>query len=217
MKVKPQIPTNTIVATYAEFEVTANAFDHPDWTKTQPIRITRYWSGEEAPASRHAEARIIWSAECLVVRFVCNQIEPLIVNSNPQLTKKTIGLWDRDVCEIFIAPDTSNPNYYFEFEAAPTGEWVDLAIKLGPTERQTDQGFQSGMTAAAQVAESQLTIIMRIPWGEAVRKPKYGDQWQVNLFRCVGIGTERYLAWRPTYTPEPNFHVPEAFGWLRFV
>jgi len=24
------------------------------------------------------------------------------------------------------------------------------------------------------------------------------------------------LAWLPTKTPEPNFHVPEAFGTLRF-
>jgi hypothetical protein len=217
MKVEPQIPTNTIVAPYAEFEVTANAFDHQEWTRAQPIQIARRWSGEEAPASRHAEARIIWSPESLGIRFVCNQSEPLIVSTIPLLTQKTIGLWDRDVCEIFIAPDASNPNRYFEFEAAPTGEWVDLAINLGPNERETDQGFNSGMTAAAQIADGQLTIIMRIPWGESICKPTRGDKWRVNLFRCIGIGNQRYLAWLPTHTPEPNFHVPEAFGWLSFV
>jgi hypothetical protein len=26
-----------------------------------------------------------------------------------------------------------------------------------------------------------------------------------------------YSAWRPTNTGQPNFHVPEAFGWLVFV
>ena len=206
-----------IEALYSENDIAATQFDHREWTRAQPIEIARYWSGEAAPASRQAEVRIIWSDESLGVRFVCSQSEPLIVSSNPQLTQKTIGLWDRDVCEIFIAPDPGMPNRYFEFEAAPTGEWVDLAITLGPTERETDPGFQSGMTTAAQIAGDQLTITMHIPWGAFVRKPKRGDEWLVNLFRCVGTGNQRYLAWRPTYTPEPNFHVPEVFGWLRFA
>lgn len=207
----------TIEALYSEIDLSVSEFDHPHWNRAQPIRIVRYWSGDDAPASRHAEGRIIWTDEALLVRFVCNQIEPLVISANPQLTKKTIGLWDRDVCEIFLAPDTSKPNHYFEFEAAPNGEWVDLAIQLGTTERQTDEGFQSGMTTMAQVTESQLTVIIRIPWSQVIRKPTRGNEWRVNLFRCIGTGTKRYLAWRPTLTPEPNFHVPEAFGWLLFI
>jgi hypothetical protein len=206
-----------IEALYSDIDLAASQFDHPHWARAQPIQIARHWSGEEAPVSRHAEARIIWSKESLVVRFVCRQHEPLIVNSNPQLNQKTIGLWDRDVCEVFIAPDSSMPNRYFEFEAAPTGEWVDLAINLGPTGRETDPQFHSGMSTAARIADGELTITMRIPWGESIPKPKLSDAWRVNLFRCVGIGNERYLAWHPTHTPEPNFHVPEAFGCLSFV
>jgi hypothetical protein len=206
----------TIEALYSEIDLSPGEFEHPHWNHAQAISITRYWSGEEAPTSRHAEGRIIWSDESVIARFVCNQIEPLIVSPNPQLAHKTIGLWDRDVCEIFIAPNPARPNYYYEFEAAPNGEWVDLAINLGPTERQTDEEFQSGMTTAARVHESKLTITIRIPWSEGIGKPTAGDEWRVNLFRCIGTGRDRYLAWLPTYTSEPNFHVPEAFGWLRF-
>lgn len=206
-----------IEAPYSEIDLAATQFDHAEWTRAQPIQITRYWSGGEAPVSRHAETRIIWSDKSIGIRFVCNQSEPLIVSPHPQLTQKTIGLWDRDVCEVFLAPDAATPNQYFEFEAAPTGEWVDLAIHLGPTERETDPGFQSGMTTAAYFADNHLTITMRIPWSKSIRKPKRGEQWRVNLFRCIGIGNQRYLAWQPTYTPEPNFHVPEAFGWLSFA
>src|SRR5229473_6661005 len=75
------------------------------WNKAQPVIINRYWSGDAAPASRHCEARILWSSKALHVRFVCNQAERLIVSATPQIAKKTMGLWDRDVCEIFIAPD----------------------------------------------------------------------------------------------------------------
>ena len=206
----------TIKASYSERDLAVTQFDHARWTRAQPIQIARHWCGEAAPASRHAEARIIWSDESLGVRFVCNQKEPLIVNSNPRLDQKTIGLWDRDVCEIFIAPDAVNPNRYFEFEAAPTGEWVDLAVNLTSTEREIDRAFYSGMTVAARVAQDQVTVSMRIPWSDSIPKPAMGAEWRVNLFRCVGTGIQRYLAWQPTYSPEPNFHVPEAFGWLTF-
>ena len=44
------------------------------------------------------------------------------------------------------------------------------------------------------------------------------EQWRANLFRCVGSGDTRgYLAWQPTRTPEPAFHLPAAFGWLKFT
>ena len=73
------------------------------------------------------------------------------------------------------------------------------------------------MSAAASVDASQITITMEIPWSGFLPKPQPGDVWRVNLFRCVGVGDDRYLAWQPTYTPEPNFHVPEVFGWLEFL
>jgi hypothetical protein len=73
------------------------------------------------------------------------------------------------------------------------------------------------MKAAATVGERVVKIGMTIPWSDLIPKPGRGDLWLVNLFRCVGPeAPDRYLAWRPTHTPEPAFHVPEAFGPLRF-
>lgn len=206
-----------IVAQYSEQPISEADFESEIWQQSQPITIEHYWSGEPAPPSRHAEARICWSSEALHVRFTCTQQEPLIVAENPQTEKKTLGLWDRDVCEIFLAPDPVNPSRYFEFEAAPTGEWVDLGITVTPTGRETDWDFASGFTTAAKLEHDRLMIGIRIPWSEAIPKPKAGDSWRVNVFRCVGQeAPERYLAWRPTKTAEPNFHVPEAFGILNF-
>jgi hypothetical protein len=207
---------DVIKAHYSATDPASHLLDHAGWASAQPVQIARYWSGDEAPATRHAEARIIWSEESLAIRFVCNQTEPLIINANPQLDQKTIGLWDRDVCEFFLAPDPENINRYFEFEAAPTGEWIDLAITLMPSGRKTDFNFRSGMIASANITADQLVISMRIPWSECIPKPQHGDTWRCNLFRCIGTGNERYLAWQPTFTVEPNFHAPEAFGWLNF-
>lgn len=188
------------------------------WQACPAVRITQCWSGKFAPPMRHAEVRICWSDKALHVRFVCVQTEPLIVSQNPRTDRKTLGLWERDVCEIFLAPDPANPARYFEFEAAPTGEWVDLGIVITPNGRETDWNFTSGFTTTAELIGEQLTIGMKIPWSKAIPKPAMEDRWRLNLFRCVGPeAPDRYLAWQPTKTREPNFHVPEVFGTLRFT
>ena len=187
------------------------------WNKAQPVIINRYWSGDAAPAARHCEARILWSSKALHVRFVGHQAERLIVSSTVQTSKKTMGLWDRDVCEIFIAPDPNVVERYFEFEAAPTGEWLDVAIHWTPEKRESDWEFQSHMTTAAQVERDRITIGMRIPWNHWIHEPQRGERWRINLFRCVGSDPGRgYLTWQPTRTKEANFHVPQVFGWLLF-
>lgn len=128
-----------------------------------------------------------------------------------------MGLWDRDVCEIFIAPDPKAVEHYFEFEAAPTGEWLDVAIQWSPEKRESDWDFNSGMTTVARIENDRIVVGIRIPWSEQIHQPRKGERWRVNLFRCVGKDPNRgYLAWQPTKTPKPGFHVPQVFGWLEF-
>jgi len=199
-------------------DIAVSDFEDEDWRRAHPIRINSYWSGEPAPTGRKAEARLLWSDEALHVRFMCNQFEPLIVNKKPKTQTKTIGLWDRDVCEIFIAPDPNAIESYFEFEAAPTGEWLDVAIKWSARNRESNWKFHSGMTTAAHIGGSFMFIAMRIPWGKEIPQPEKGDRWRVNLFRCVGKDPDRgYLAWQPTKLPQPGFHLPHVFGWLEFL
>lgn len=183
------------------------------WNIGNAIPITRYWNGEDAPPTRHGAARMHWSDEFLYVRFDAAQNEPLIVSDDPKLDAKTHGLWDRDVCELFIAPDASRPERYFEFEAAPTGEWIDLLIEHGPDGRMTDANYSSGFSTHAVVENGRIVIAMKIGWNALGGRPSPGDVMLGNLFRCVGKDPDRgYLAWQPTFTPEPNFHIPVSFA-----
>jgi alpha-galactosidase len=195
----------------------AASLDNVNWKKATEIYTDTYWSGDPAPAGRRFKTKLLWSNSALYVRFEASQSEPLVVADSPDLTKKTMGLWERDVCEIFIAPDRLLPNHYFEFEIAPTGEWVDLAINIKGKERETDQNYSSGMQSAARVKKDRVVMVIKVPWTAFAKKPAKGDIWAGNLFRCVGKGPERgYLAWLPTRTAKPNFHVPSAFGELIF-
>jgi hypothetical protein len=206
-----------MLAEYVRAPISADDFENNAWPKCRPETIAHLWSGEPAPVERHAEVRICWSDEALHVRFVGNQHEPVVASAEPRTDRKTLGLWDRDVCEIFIAPDPKNPARYFEFEAAPTGEWVDLGIVIAAEGRITDWDYHSALAVAAGVSDLKLRVGMSIPWSASIPKPNPETLWLINLFRCVGPeAPDRYLAWRPTRTPEPAFHVPEAFGSLRF-
>jgi cellulose/xylan binding protein with CBM9 domain len=206
-----------IEARYIGDDLKVSDLTSDKWNGARPVQIDRYWSGQAAPSSRHAEARALWSQAALHIRFVCPQAEPLVVSDKPQFEKKTMGLWDRDVCEIFIAPDPNVVERYFEFEAAPTGEWLDVAIHWTPDKRESDWDFNSHMTTAAKIEKKHITVAMRIPWNQWIHEPQKGERWRVNLFRCVGKDPNRgYLAWQPTRLPEPAFHLPTVFGWLLF-
>lgn len=190
----------------------------PVWDIAEVAVVGSYWNGENAPADRHFSARLLWSSCFLYVRFEAGQGEPLVISNEPILTHKTDRLWDRDVCEIFVAPNSADQNRYFEFEVAPTGEWIDLAIDFTSAERITDWEFQSGMESAAAIENGRVLMAIKIPWEAFGSRPKVGDVWLGNLFRCVGKGKTRgYLAWQATETAEPNFHVPSRFGEFEFV
>ena len=204
------IPKTKIAFCDGDFSIAA--LDDPRWLAAQHLKIDCSWNGELADGSRHCGVRMLWSDAALYVKFEANQREPLVVNDNPQTSVKTLQLWERDVCELFLAPDTRNRRRYFEFEIAPTGEWLDVMVDWTKDEpRYWD--YTSGLETFAKIERDKVTMSMKIPWTAFGVKPKEGDVWLGNLFRQVGSGETRgYLAWSPTMTRTPNFHVPEKFG-----
>jgi hypothetical protein len=188
------------------------------WKGVLPVTITTDWSGEIAPEGRQFETRLLWSDSALYVRFDAIQREPLVVIECPQLSNKTIGLWERDVCEVFIAPDAARKNKYFEFEIAPTGEWIDLGLEIADGTRKMDLKYTSGMTSAAKIEKEKIVMGIKIPFVSFGKDPTSGDVWLGNIFRCVGKDPTRgYLAWQPTKTAKPNFHAPDSFGEFHFI
>lgn len=188
------------------------------WSAASEVLVDRYWSGLKAPEGRHFAARLMWSDTALYVQFESNQTEPLIVIDKFDLKSKTNGLWDRDVCEVFIAPDKDKRNKYYEFEIAPTGEWIDLGIEVTPKKRLTDLDYNSGMTSAVRIDKDKVVMAIKVEWAAFGKTPKLKDIWLGNIFRCVGKDPTRgYLAWQATKTKKPSFHVPSKFGELEFV
>jgi alpha-galactosidase len=73
------------------------------------------------------------------------------------------------------------------------------------------------MKSAAKIEKDKVIMAIKVEWKAFGKTPNKGDIWLGNLFRCVGKDPDRgYLAWRPTKTETPNFHIPGAFGEIKF-
>ncbi len=209
----------TAKVSYSSEDLSVSDFDNEFWKNCSKIEIKNYWSGESAANARKSEVQMAWTENSFLIKFAGNQEEFLNVNSKTDLTKKNERLWERDVFEIFVAPDAEDIRRYFEFEVAPTGEWLDLKMQILPNgERQPDFSYSSGMKVSARILQNGIQAMIKIQWNAFGKKPAAGDVWRGNLFRCVGSGKTRgYLAWQPTETAQPDFHVPDKFGYFEFI
>jgi alpha-galactosidase len=123
-------------------------------------------------------------------------------------------LWDRDVAEVFLQPNSSDPRSYKEFEVSPNGFWIDLDITPGEK-----RDLKSGLKRRVSIDEKKKTWSAHLALPMRILTAQFDPaaDWRVNFYRVEGTSEPRfYSAWRPTRTPAPNFHVPEAFGRLVF-
>jgi alpha-galactosidase len=203
-----------------------------EWRNAAPVTFCVDWRGQNDDPERQTEVRILWTLSTLYLRFACHYRE-LFVFEDSDANGRRDHLWDRDVAEAFLQPDPSQPSHYKEFEVSPNGLWIDLDI--GPSiSQETGSGIGSGMAASGagprnlqsgmarsvwmndelRVWEAEMAIPMRAL--TASFDP--AAAWRANFFRVEGVREPRfYSAWRATRTPQPDFHVPKAFGSLQFV
>jgi alpha-galactosidase len=210
-----ELAVDEILACRVGQEISLDA-KHPaaDWEQAAPITFCADWRGQNADFARQTEVRALWTPSNLYLKFVCRYRE-LFVFDDSDANGRREFLWDRDVAEAFLQPDPSRSSFYKEFEVSPNGMWVDLDIFPGGR-----GDLKSGLERSVWVDPERRTwsAELSIPMAALTADFDPAVTWRANFFRVEGSLEPRfYSAWRPTRTPEPNFHVPEAFGKLRFV
>jgi alpha-galactosidase len=186
----------------------------PQWQAASPVTFCSDWQGKNPDPARQTEVRTLWSPQTLYLRFECRYRE-LYLFTDSEPTGRRNHLWDRDVAEAFLQPDPSRPRYYKEFEVSPNGLWIDLDISPGPL-----QDLKSGMQRSVWLDEAAKIWMAELAIPMKSLTPRFDPAavWRVNFYRIEGSKEPRfYSAWQPTNTPEPNFHVPSAFGHMRFL
>jgi hypothetical protein len=156
--------------------------------------------------------RALWSDRFLYLGYE-SLFTKLTIFDPPRLDQERLGLWDRDVVEVFIGSDLRNINRYTEFEVAPTNEKLDLLLDLPEKDFEWSSGFESAVYVdeAAGIWYCELRIPLDCL---SESHPAPGTKWRINLYRC-DRAQNAFLAWRPTL--QGSFHVPDRFGILEFV
>ncbi len=167
-----------------------------------------------------SKVRAFWTDSDLYVLFICpyRKLNLFLPPNNDGPRNK---LWDRDVVEMFLGYDWERITHYREFEIAPTGDWIDLAIDL--EKKSYDRNWRSGWKTAARIDEQARVwyAAARIPLSSVSPETvKAGTRWRINLYRIEGLGPDskrHFLCWQPTcvLNRDPN-HVPENFGTMTF-
>jgi alpha-galactosidase len=183
------------------------------WKKAAAIEFRHDWQGKNADERRETEVRLLWTADVLYLSFLA-KYRSITVFEDADSRGRRDKLWDRDVAEVFLQPADSEGHGYKEIEVSPNGMWIDLDIAPGGK-----RDLNSGLRRRVHVDEKKMTwqAELAVPMKSLTEKFDPAAAWRINFYRVEGAKEPRfYSAWRPTGTPEPNFHVPEAFGKLVF-
>ena len=130
-------------------------------------------------------------------------------------------LYEEDVVEVFLAPEAITR--YFELEVNPLGTTFDGIIDSPDGVRatmKTDLAWTcDGLFAAIRRDNEVVDTVIRIPFSSLGRKaPVDGETWRANFYRIDRSETRdsEFSAWQPTMKQPADFHVPAAFGEIRF-
>jgi hypothetical protein len=181
-----------------------------DWQRADAAGIERDIKSGALAADLRTTVRVLWSSAYFFIRYD-SPYRQLTVFEPAIFEGKRIGLWNRDVVEVFISTDTHVPNRYAEFQTAPTGERLDLRLDLPHRDFLWDSGFTSRVSIDTQCRIWRTDI--QIPAETFSAAMSAGQSWRINFYRH-DCGENRFLGWSPTFSE--TAHVPERFGTLHF-
>ena len=214
-------PTATFSISHVSSAPELNTDPHSAiWSRAASASIDKDCSHKIDYPKLKTEVRGFWTDSDLYLLFTC-PYSVLNLWLPADNSKDRNKLWDRDVVEFFLGDDWKDIKHYREFEVAPTGDWVDLAIDLG--KESYEKNWHSGWRTMARIDKANHV------WYAAVRVPlksvskqtvAQGTRWRANLYRIDGLGPDsqrHFMCWQPTcvMNRDPN-HVPEHFGTLMF-
>jgi uncharacterized protein (DUF362 family) len=189
--------------------------DEPVWARAVPAVWESDWSGEDTGIVTHA--KLAWSSDALYAFFDLEGAGFNVDQTLPTNVERP-KLYVEDCVEMFVTPDPKMPRHYYEIELGPFGHWFDINVNLTAKvakEREDIEWSSDAIIGTTRDTNAHTaTIEVKIPSKAIVRALTAGARLPLGLFRMEGKGKRSYLAWSPTRTKSPNFHVPEAFGTL---
>ena len=181
------------------------------WDGAAPVVFDTDWSG--APTKTTTRVRIAWSKGALYMLWELDGAG-LEVDAERPLKTEREKLYEEDCVEMFLAPDPAERTRYYEVEVGPLGHFFDIAIDRRTKKSDMTWSSQPEIATKVDRERHRATIEVALRSPNVVGALAAGRRLPFALYRMEGKTKRLYLAWSPTRSPKPNFHVPEAFGTL---
>lgn len=186
--------------------------DDVAWLRAPPVSWNTDFARKKTAID--TRARFLWEKNALYVLFELEGAGLAVRNTDHAKPAgvETENLYEEDCVELFLTPDPSAPDHYFEIELSPFGRWFDLDVHR---KKKPDIAWSSAPTIAAVEDGKLHTAVIEARFEAAdIAKALEARALPLGLFRIEGRAPRTYLAWSPARTTRPDFHVPEAFGTL---
>lgn len=181
--------------------------------------LTLVMADGATPAAALATTAVVFhTAEQLVILFEGHYTHLRTSSTTRRLrtSGKTPNLWEQsDVFEFFIGPQARKTQVYKEFQVAPDGRWLDLAVIHQNGSFRGDDGWSSGCQCRSAVDEKSQVwrSLIEIPWKAIMGEENSQSDWHCNFYRASGrFHGDELLAWSPTGVAPGSFHRTECFG-----
>jgi len=219
-QVKGQSNEGLLVRKTTDFDISGNG-SASNWTTTEWITIPQRTT---TGATYETKAKLLYSETGMYFLFSCR--DEKLTNT---MQKDFLNLWNEDVIEIFLQPDTTQP-VYFEYELSPLNYELPIAIfnENGTLNSWTPFFYEgnrktkhattiTGGEKKPHARVSGWTTEVYIPYKllKPVMDtlPSSGTIWKGNLYRIDYDKGETLWSWQLT---SGNFHEYDKFGTFRF-
>jgi hypothetical protein len=225
-KVMEKSPVYTVRKLKRPMKINAD-WNKPEWKKAKEIHVTNYM-GDVPSFKPVTTAKMMYDDSNVYVIF---RVKDNFIRLK---TEKFGGKVFQDACaEFFFSPDSSQPLQYFNLEMNAGG----IALmgfhsngKVGKNIYLTADEFK-GVEIAHSLPEkldkeitepTTWTIEYRLPLSvlrkfSNVTQPAKGVIWKANFYKTSDMSSNpHYITWALVDNKEPDFHLPQFFGTLRF-
>jgi len=198
--------------------------DEPAWQQAPPVGDFHFNWWKEG-TKEQTVARILWDDENLYVAYYCHD-----KNIAAEVVERHGPVSLDDAVEIFLSPNPEKIRNYYGFEINAIGtmlnfiraDWFKGPFNTEPEGVRLRTTFHGLRLKRDAPDDDHWILELAIPLKNfekdaAHTPPREGDTWRLNLNRAGGKTNAQYSTWSPVTTDRPNFHVPEAFGPVRFV
>jgi len=171
-------------------------------------------AGEPARSPAATSAWLFWTADRLVFAFDCDDATPTA--SPATLNEHDVDPQDR--VELFLWSGRQGDEYYC-LELAPAGAVHDYRACFY---RRFDDTWQPAAWEHAVRARPGGYVVEAALSRQAIKAMGFelraGERWRAGLFRAdfdpAKPDRPDWITWVDARTPQPDFHVAGAFGWL---